>query len=154
MKYDITLQEQEWAQQTWEKLEVKIAAQNERLGSKMPYIPENGRYKDMGEENLTWWTNSFWCGILWQAYHATGKQAYADNAAATEARLDRALEEYVKLDHDIGFMWLHTAVADYRLTGNEKSKLRGIRAAAVLASRFQPAGSYFRAWNQDRKSVV
>lgn len=154
MRYEITPQEREWAQQIWGKLEEKIAAQNERLGSRMPYIPVNGRYADMGEEHLTWWTNSFWSGILWQAYHATGKQAYADNAAAAEARLDRALEEYTGLDHDIGFLWLHTAVADHRLTGNEQSRLRGIRAAAILASRFQPAGNYFRAWNHGEDSVA
>ena len=100
MKYNITVQEQEWAQQIWEKLEKKLSAQNERLGSRMPYIPVNGRYEDMGEEHLTWWTNSFWSGILWQAYHATGKQCYAENAAATEERLDRALEEYTGLPVD------------------------------------------------------
>lgn len=154
MKYEISAQEQEWARQVWDKLEKKISAQNERLGSKMPYIPVDGRYEDMGEEHLTWWTNSFWSGILWQTYHATGKQCYADNAVAAEARLDRALEEYTGLDHDIGFLWLHTAVADYRLTGNEKSKLRGVRAASVLASRFQPAGNYFRAWNHGEDSVA
>lgn len=154
MKYEITPKELEWAQQTWERLERKIDAQNKRLGSMMPYIPVNGRYEDMGEEHLAWWTNSFWSGILWQAYHATGKQAYADNAAAVEERLDRALEEYAGLDHDVGFMWLHTAVAHYRLTGNEQSRLRGIHAAAVLASRFQPAGNYFRAWNHGEDSVA
>ena len=31
MKYNITVQEQEWAQQIWEKLEKKLSAQNERL---------------------------------------------------------------------------------------------------------------------------
>lgn len=147
MKYDITPQEQEWAQSVWDKLEQKIEAQDKRLRNKMPYIPVDGRYEDMGEEHLTWWTNSFWSGILWQAYHATGKQSYANHASAAEDRLDRALEEYTGLDHDIGFLWLHTAVANYRLMRSEKSRLRGIRAAAILASRFQPAGNYIRAWN-------
>lgn len=154
MTYQITEQEKAFAAQVWEKLERKIAAQNERLGCQMPYIPVDGRYTDMGEAHLTWWTNSFWSGILWQAYHATKKETYAENARKTEERLDRALEEYTGLDHDIGFLWLHTAVADYRLTGSEAAKLRGIRAAAILASRFQPAGQYFRAWNHGEDSVA
>jgi len=154
MNYKISEEQRIWAQDIWGKTEKKIAAQNARLGSGMPYIPVNGRYTDMGGERLTWWTNSFWSGILWQAYHATGNEAYAENAAAMEKRLDKAFEEYTGLDHDVGFLWLHTAVADYRLTGNEASKLRGLRAAAVLASRFQPAGQYFRAWNHGEDSVA
>ena len=45
----------------------------------------------------------------------------------------------------------HSAVADYRLTGNEKSRVRGLHAASTLAGRFNPAGRYIPAWNgEDR----
>ena len=45
-------------------------------------------------------------------------------------------------------MWLHSAVADYRLTGNEQSRVRGLMAASILAGRFNPVGGYIRAWNE------
>lgn len=154
MRYALRDEDIRWAEETWEKLRRKFAAQNQRLGVCMPYIPTEGHYKDMGEGELTWWTNSFWCGILWQMYHATGEGAYRENARGIEARLDRALAEYEGLDHDLGFLWLHTAVADFRLTGEDKARIRGLHAAAVLASRFQPAGGYFRAWNQAGESVA
>ena len=52
--------------------------------------------------------------------------------------------DYNKLDHDNGFKWLPTAVANYRVTKDEASKNRGLLAAGNLAGRY----------NRDRKSVV
>lgn len=154
MRYQISENEVKWAQEIFALIEKKISAECDRLGSQMPYIPVDGHYQDMGGEHLTWWTNSFWAGILWQMYHAVGDKKYADSAIGLEERLDQALEDYQHLDHDLGFMWSHTAVAHYRLMKDEKAKLRGLHAAAILASRFQPAGNYFRAWNTPRESVA
>lgn len=154
MRYQIGEDEIKWAQETFDLIEKKLSAECDRIGSNMPYIPVDGRYHDMGEEHLTWWTNSFWAGMLWQMYHATGEKKYADSAIGLEERLDAALEEYQRVDHDLGFMWSHTAVAHYRLKKDEKARLRGLHAAAILASRFQPAGNYFRAWNTPGESVA
>ena len=46
-------------------------------------------------------------------------------------------------------MWLHSAVADYRLTGSEEAKVRGLNAASVLAGRYNPNGKFIRAWNPE-----
>lgn len=148
MKYGMSERQLDWAKETWEKLKQKLSEEEKRIGSAMPYIPVNGKYEDMGAKNLTWWTNGFWGGILWQMYHATGEARYAKTAEQLEIRFDKALEAYEGVDHDLGFMWLHTAVADYRLTQNPQSKIRGLHAAALLAGRFQPQGNYFQAWNQ------
>lgn len=143
--------DKEWVQNVYWKLEGKIEKECGRMGEKIPYIAENGRYqKDLGETNIAWWTNGFRGGLLWQLYHATGKQLYLQKAMQIEERLDRALEDYENLDHDVGFMWMHTAVADYRLTGNHKSYARGMHAANILAGRFNVMGNYIRAWNGDR----
>ncbi len=154
MRYRISENEVKWAQETFGLIEKKISAECDRIGSRMPYIPVDGHYHDMGEEHLTWWTNSFWAGILWQMYHALDDKKYADSAVGLEERLDKALEDYQNLDHDLGFMWCHTSVAHYRLLKDERAKLRGLHAAAILASRFQPAGNYFRAWNTPGESVA
>lgn len=137
-------------QELYEKIDKKLLAECGRMGDKIPYIPVNGHYEtDMGEKNLSWWTNGFWAGMLWQMYHAGGNESYRNMAEKTELAFDRALELFEGLHHDVGFMFLHTAVADYRLTGNERSKVRGLHAANLLAGRFNPIGEYIRAWNRD-----
>ena len=70
-------------------------------------------------------------------------------AAETEEKLDQALYGFTGLHHDVGFMWLHSAVADWRLTGSAKSRDRGLMAASVLAGRFNPGGGFIRAWNPE-----
>jgi len=154
VRYEIKEQEVKWAEETFALIEKKLSAECDRIGSNMPYIPVDGHYQDMGRDHLTWWTNSFWAGMLWQMYHATGEKKYADSAAGLEERLDQALEDYRNVDHDLGFMWLHTAVAHFRLTEDQEAQKRGLHAAALLASRFQPAGNYFRAWNTPGESVA
>lgn len=137
-------------QEIYEKIDRKLKAECNRIGDMIPYIPVNGHYEtDMREKNLSWWTNGFWAGMLWQMYHAGGDEEYRSTAQKTEEAFDCALDLFEGLHHDVGFMFLHTAVADYRQTGNEKSRIRGLHAANLLAGRFNPAGNYIRAWNKD-----
>lgn len=139
-----------WLENIYQKMEHKFQAECERIGDKIPYLTEAGSYqKDYGEADIYWWTNGFWPGILWQMYHATGKEPYRRHAVQVEKKLDRALYGFTGLHHDIGFMWLHSAVADYRLTGSEEARTRGLMAATILAGRFNPAGNYIRAWNPE-----
>lgn len=135
----------------YEKIDTKLQAECARLGEKIPYIPENGRYrKDMREVNHSWWTNGFWAGMMWQMYHSTGNETYRETARYSEAALDKAMADYLGLHHDVGFQFLHTAVADYRLTGREEARARGLHAANLLAGRFNVTGEYIRAWNLDK----
>lgn len=150
----MTNETSQWAQEIFNKLDHKLAIQTRRLGDVIPYVPEDGHYSDMGEKDIVWWTNGFWGGILWQMYHATKNDLYKTAAEKQEERLDAAFEKYAGLHHDVGFMWLHTAVANYRLTGNERSKNRGLHAAHLLAGRYNPRGKFIRSWNRDRAGWV
>ena len=139
-----------WLTDVWMKLEAKMEAQCYRIGDCIPYISEGGQYKeDKGESGVSWWTNGFWPGMLWHMYNATNKTQYKLAAEGVERRLDRALEDYEGLHHDVGFMWLLSAVANYRLTGDKKARARGLHAASLLAGRYNPRGSFIRAWNGD-----
>lgn len=134
----------------FEKMDKKLQAECKRVGERIPYTTQNGLYEtDMRDENLAWWTNGFWAGMLWQMYHATENPLYRRTAEYSEKAFDKTLEEFEGLHHDVGFQFLHTAVADYRLTGNKRSRVRGLHAAALLAGRFNGAGNYIRAWNKD-----
>lgn len=155
MNYQLTEADRLWAEQTYGRIREKMSAQCDRVGSRIPYIAENGVYKeDKAQTDIIWWTNGFWPGILWQMYHADGDERYRRAAEEVETKLDRAFDIYTGLHHDVGFMWLHCAVADYRLTGNERSRARGLHAAHLLAGRYNPRGRFLRSWNRDRAGWV
>lgn len=138
---------EEWAAGIWEKLCVKLEKTAARSADKLPYISVDGRYNDMTEEKITWWTNGFFGGLMWLMYAGTGNELFRKLAEKSEKRLDKAFESYTGLHHDVGFMWHITAGADYKLTGNETSFLRNIYAANLLAGRYHIKGGYIRAWN-------
>ena len=126
----------------------KLERTSSRIQDEIPYRTSGGKYDDYSAK-IDWWTNGFWPGILWLSYRQTQKREYADWALRVEEKMDAAFREFYHIHHDAGFMWHISAVADYKLTGNPASAKRGYLAASVLASRFNPAGSFIRAWNDD-----
>lgn len=135
-------------QEIYEKIDAKLQAECLRMGDRIPYTAENGRYvTDKGKDAPFWWTNGFWAGMLWQMYQSSGREIYKETAKKSELVMEQDLAGFVGLHHDVGFQFLHTAVADYRLTGDEKAKVMGLHAANLLAGRFNPAGGFIRAWN-------
>lgn len=150
MNCAVSRETEDWAERTWQKFQVKLGAECDRIGGMIPSDhPEDGHYSDMGSKDIFWWTNGFWAGIMWQMYHATKQERYRNAAVENEEKLDTALKEFWGLHHDVGFMWLPSAVADYRLTGNEASLHRGLHAANILAGRYNPNGRFIRAWNPE-----
>ena len=155
MKYNLDENNQKWLDKIYEKIMAKMSAQCDRIGDKIPYIAEGGVYReDKAQTDIVWWTNGFWPGMLWQMYHATGEEKYKVAANGVEDKLDQAFDKYTGLHHDVGFMWLHSAVANYRITGNERSLARGLHAAHLLAGRYNPRGKFIRSWNRDRAGWV
>ena len=148
---------QAWAEETLKKVREKMAWVSEKNKDIIPYTTdENGNYDDRSAEDkqwnhddgLNWWTNGFWGGIMWLLYQDTKDEKYAQIARVSEQKMEKCFESYFGLHHDVGFMFLPTAVADYRLTGNEDSRRIAMHAASLLAGRFNPVGRFIRAWNQ------
>lgn len=126
----------------------KTLAVVERNGDRIPYTTDgNGRYDDQTDRNISWWTNGFWAGQLWQLYHYLKHPLLLKTAQAIEEKLDKALMDAGGMDHDSGFKWLPTAWADHKVTKSEKSLNRVLLAASNLAGRFNPNGNFIRAWN-------
>ena len=136
-----------WIQETADKIKKKMEIVAERSRHKIPYTTQNGEHDDWTEKNICWWTNGFWGGIMWQLYYATGNFLYKEIAIETEEKLDRNLMIHQGMDHDSGFKWLPTSGAHYRLDGDPKAYNRLLLAADNLAGRFNPAGGFLRAWN-------
>ena len=144
----ITKEQKNWVDTTIGKIEAKMYEVAVRNLHKIPYLSENGVYNDMSESKIYWWTNGFWPGIMWQMYSLTGEGLYRQAAEETEEKLDQNFLMAEKLDHDNGFKWLLSAVADYRTTGSRTARNRGLLAAQLLAGRYNPGGHFLRAWNE------
>lgn len=147
--------DQEWLEGLIKKISDKMAWVSEKSKDKIPYTTIDGVHDNRVDpacefsidDGVNWWCNGFWAGMMWLMYHESKEERYADIARFTEEKLDLCFTDYYGLHHDVGFMWLPSAVADYKLTGNEDGKRRGLHAANLLAGRFNPAGRFIRAWN-------
>ncbi len=151
----ITASDKKWVDSVVEKITKKLEVVSERSKDKIPALTRDGVHDDRSMENvdwniddgINWWTNGFWGGMMWLMYHETKEERYAEIARVSEEKLDRCFTQYYGLHHDVGFMWLPTAVADYRLTKNGEARRRAMHAANLLAGRFNPVGKFIRAWN-------
>ena len=137
-----------WVEEAWSKALEKTRRNSLRIGAEFPHASPSGKYV---LEEPSWWTAGFWPGILWQLYSGSGDESLKEIAERCEDRLDDVLNAYVKLDHDLGFMWILTSVASYKLLDNEASRVRALKAANYLAARFNLKGRYIRAWNPWRE---
>ena len=146
----------DWTCEAERKIIEKMDWVSEKSRFKIPYTTVSGTHDNKIDEDrqfgwddgVSWWTNGFWPGIMWLLYLRTGEQRYVDIARYAEKKLDQAFADFYGLHHDMGFVWLPSAVADYRITGNPESRKRGLMAATILSGRFNPAARIFRAWDQ------
>lgn len=109
----------------------------------------------MGQPDLTYtrcpevdWVNSFWSGELWLAYMVTKDAAYLEAAREQLPYFAGRLNKPETLDHDLGFLYTLSVVADYKLTGDAQSREMGLKVAQLLAQRFNPKGQFIYAWNR------
>ena len=147
MDFNVT----EWAKDVESKLIAKLKVTSGQIGATFPHVSKEGTYDD---SNVIWWTNGFWPGILWLAYRADKDESFRKIAEECEERLDEVLNNYIHTDHDAGFMWSLSAIADYKITGNERSRVRGLIAANFLAGRFNPQAKFIRAWNWQKDYAI
>jgi unsaturated chondroitin disaccharide hydrolase len=138
---------QYFAERVSEKIRQKMKATALRNPDILPYTSVDGRFKDY-KGDICKWTNGFWPGLLWLMYMDTNDSVYKEIAEQAERTLDCAFCQFDGLHHDVGFMWHISSGLDYRLTGNEKSRVRTLLAANLLMGRYNVAGDYIRAWNE------
>jgi unsaturated chondroitin disaccharide hydrolase len=123
-------------------------------------IPKMGMQQPrIGQADLTYirctdsdWVNSFWSGQLWLAFAHTGEATFADAARSQQAYFAGRLERPHSLDHDLGFLYSLSVVAEYKITGNLQARELGLKAADYLVKRYNPHGQFIQAWNVDPQS--
>ncbi len=137
-----------WTDDAWKALVNKVEKTSLVIGDRFPSMTDDdGKY--IYTEDLWRWVTGFWPGLLWLIYEDTERKPFADIALSCEKQMDQALNEYVNLHHDVGFMWLLTSVKRYKITGDMEARRRGLIAASHLASRFNIVGNYLSAWNKN-----
>lgn len=134
--------------EVWKELQVKVDRMIKQIGEKSPHVAkEDGVYDDM---RIDWWTSGFWPGILWIMHEMTGQEHYKEAAWEWDGKFEQASIRDNNFHHDVGFQYLPTAVIKHKLTGDKDGLRRGLQAANFLAGRFNIAGNFLRAWNQDK----
>src|SRR5437588_6954928 len=103
----------------------------------LPMYPVGGRWNREGER-WTHWCEGFFPGILWLLYRQTGEASWREPAE----RLSRALEprRHDRAVHDLGFLFLSTAMRWYHLGGDAHLRDVLIEAGRTLALRRQKGG--------------
>ncbi len=118
-------------------------------------IPSMGTDRPwLGRADLTYercdannWVDGFWSGQLWLAYALTQDPVFLHAARAQRPYFVERLDRPQSHDHDLGFLYSLSLVADYKLTGDEDARQGALRAAQALAGRYHPRGRFIRAWN-------
>lgn len=124
----------------------------DKMRTKMPVI--GLRNPKMGRADYSWdycsaddWVISFYSGQLWLALQLTGDPAFFYNARARRPAFRHILQNRYARDHDLGFQFSLSCVADWLSTGDREARELGLRAAEALLARFDQAGKYLKAWN-------
>jgi len=97
------------------------------------------------------WVASFWTGQLWLAHSITGQEHFKNSARMRTPYVQTVLEHPEWHDHDLGFLFSLSCVADYKLTGCERSRSMALRAADFLAARWRQPLPFVMCWNPMRR---
>ncbi len=143
--------DKKWVDRIWECLDNKLSKTAVDVYDFVPYSIHHGKYMPL---HISWWTNGFYGGMLWLMYKMTGKDVYKRCAVNQERIMDRALEKYDGLSHDVGFQWDLLSKPHYELEGNKESRVRALYAANLLAARANIRGKFIRAWDKRSYSII
>ena len=128
----------------------KVSALVPRFGLRNPRLGRPGtlQFEFCTEDE---WVASFWPGQMWLAYSLTGDERLKNSARARWSYFQRVLENPAWYDHDLGFLFLLTSVADYKLTGSGQARAMALQAAGHLASRWRQPMPFVMCWNPMRR---
>lgn len=96
--------------------------------------------------NTSGWNQGFWTGILWHAYELTGDENYKNVATSQISSFYYRIQDKVGVEHhDMGFLYIPSCLAAYKITGNQMAKRAAVMAAKNLAERYRENGRYIQA---------
>ncbi len=139
--------DKKFAAEFLEKVAKKLTAIAPKVGADFPDTDRKTGEWMIKDCNPLAWTAGYWPGMMWLMYLKTNDEMFRKIAEECEEKMDIGFTEgWRQLHHDVGFMWYLTSVANYKITGNEMSRIRASHAASILASRFNPTANAIKAW--------
>jgi unsaturated chondroitin disaccharide hydrolase len=95
------------------------------------------------------WTSSFFTGLALLAWRETEDDYFLKQVLRlAPCYREKVFTRYMDTMHDLGFLYSLYSVALYKLTGDQRHREVGLRAAKVLAQRFHAKGNFIRAWGR------
>ena len=132
-------------QQALERCVAKLRQTMPTIGLRNPKI---------GLPDQTWsycgpydWVVSFHAGQLWLALELTGESCFLNAARARRAVFRDILRHRDAQDHDLGFQFSLSCVAEWLLTADLEARELALEAASRLLERYRPDAQYIQAWN-------
>jgi len=117
---------------------------------------EDGNYFNLQEGfyEIGNWTSSFFTGMALLAWRETEDDYFLNQVLRLSSYYrDKVLVHHLDTHHDLGFLYSLFSVALYKLTGAGEHREVGLRAADLLAQRFNPKGKFIRAWGRMDETV-
>lgn len=124
---------------------------------------EDGNYAgfDEGFYDIGNWTSSFFTGMALLAWRETEDESFLQQTLRlAPVYREKVFNRFMDTHHDLGFLYSLYSVALYKLTGGPEHREVGLRAAEVLAQRFNRKGKFIRAWGhmdtteQDNMAII
>ena len=128
-----------------EGLVPRFGLRNPRMG-----VPGTLRYEFCTEDE---WVAAFWPGQMWLAYSLTGSCRLRNSARARREYFRKVLETPAWHDHDLGFLFVLSCVADFKMTEDEAARAMALRAADFLAARWRQPMPFLMCWNPLRRDT-
>jgi len=95
------------------------------------------------------WTSSFFTGMALLAWRETEDEFFLNQVLRLAPHYrEKVFTRHLDTHHDLGFLASLYSVALYKLTGDQQHREVGLRAAEVLAQRFNEKGNFIRAWGR------
>lgn len=108
-------------------------------------------------DNTEGWNTGFMTGMLWLAYEATGDEKYRIRAISHIPSFYERIDKKLGVNHhDMGFLYIPSCVAAYKLTGDDLAKKAALKAADHLLTRYIEPGGYIQAWGNvgDQRRLI
>jgi unsaturated chondroitin disaccharide hydrolase len=111
----------------------------------------DGNYFDFKEGfyEIGNWTSSFFTGMALLAWRETEDEYFLNQVQRLAPPYrDKVFTHFMDTHHDLGFLYSLYSVAIHKLTGDKEHRKVGLRAAELLAARFNSRGNFIRAWGR------
>lgn len=135
-----------------EKATAKLKANAQKFGMGFPGTCSVD-YKYQLDINKNWECGMY-TGCYWLAYELTGDDFFRKTAESHLETYRKRVDECIGMnDHDVGFVFTPSCVAQYKITGNEEAKKAALDACKYFYDNsYSKEGKFiiraFRGWNE------